>query len=198
LPPSTAAASAPLPVTQPLNDDSDSGFSQNLGGASDDKSNIDIDSAVTAAEALAAESGELARFAFQLPERDSTGKAFYEYSPVNGADPGWRTVEQQVRNILSEVARTPTSGGARTKAAKSILWRVATFVTGHTSDRDTASSVTQQRKFLRGYAAMLRHVAPGYMLKKLDIVDLFPNEKAADDALSTEPLTVDLLGDESQ
>ena len=82
-------------------------------------------------------------------------------------------------------------------AAKAVMLRVARFVTGHVDNSisGTASSVSLQRSALRGYEAMLRHVAPTYTLNKADIVDLFPNDQAANDALSMEPLVVELSGD---
>jgi hypothetical protein len=200
--PSPAAAPPPLPATQPLNvdDDYDLDSDNKLGGASANKANdaIDIRGAVAAAKALAADAGELFRYALQLPERDSNGKAFYEYSPsISGEDPGWKFAEPLVNKTLSDIAQLSTAGGHRTKAAKAIMLRVAGFVTGHIgeSGSGTAASVAQQRKALRGYAAMLRHVAPGYVLKKADIVHLFPSDQAANDALSTESLVVDLLAE---
>ena len=59
----------------------------------------------------------------------------------------------------------------------------------------TGSAVTPvplQCKYLRDYEKLLKMVAPKYTLLKGDIIKFFPSDAAADAALSTSLVTVDL------
>ena len=189
----------PLQPAQSSDDaDADSSFSAFRLGGSD--SSASVDSAIAALKALAVDSGELAMYAFQLPT--SNGTAFYELSPKHGDDcPGWKLVDEDARRKLSAIANKTDSAGARTKAAKLIMTRVAQFLTGNCGSTSgcaapvqSASPIATQRKLLRGYESMLKLVAPKYTLLKADIVNLFTDERAADEVLSTGPIVVELDG----
>ena len=156
------------------------------GGSSVDHS-VAIETAMIAAKEIAIEHGEIFRYVFSLPAKDSSDKCFFEYDSF---EEGWLTVADDVRVKLSNIAKAKRS--KQTKAAKVLLIdRVVSYLIGHV-ENVTAFAIGFQRTMTRKYQTLFLHVAPNCSIKLDDIRYKFDTEREAIDLISTESPVVEI------
>ena len=167
-------------------ENSATGLTGVVGGGSIDHSEA-IESAMIAAKEIAIGNGEIFRYVFSLPAKDSNGKCFYEYELF---EQGWGTVMNIVREKLSNIATAKRS--PQTKAAKALLIdRVISWLIGHV-ERVEASPIGLQRMLIRKFQTLFLLVAPNCSLISDDIRHKFNTEKEAKDLISTESPVVEI------